>query len=198
MTRAGQTPAGYAAAEEERTLAEAQGAPTEAHAADTRPGPPAALVAVARFTSHAEAERAVDRLVDRGFPVEGSAIVARDLRFVEAVTESRGLWGAAVGGLVSGALVGLLWGWLAGLFNWVQPLETAVTLGLYGLVLGGLIGLLVALLAQALTRRGGRGFSSAGAGFIAGAYEVMVDHNGGDEARGILAGGDAAGDTPGR
>lgn len=197
MTHVGPTPAGHAAADEERLFAEAQGTPTEAGAGDPGSARPAALVAVASFSSHAEAERAVDRLVDRSVPVEGSAIVARDLRFVEQVTERRGLWSAGAGGLVSGALVGLLWGWLAGLLNWIEPLETAVTLGLYGLVLGGIIGLLVGLAAQALTRRGGHGFSSVG-GFTAARYEVMVDQHVADEARRILDGGEAAAGIPER
>ena len=43
-------------------------------------------VVVASYESYPEAQRAVDYLSDRRFPVERVAIVADDLRFVEQVT----------------------------------------------------------------------------------------------------------------
>lgn len=41
---------------------------------------------VASYASYEEAQRAVDRLSDRGFPVENADIVGSDLRLVEHIT----------------------------------------------------------------------------------------------------------------
>ena len=41
---------------------------------------------VGSYAAYAEAQRAVDLLSDRGFPLEGVGIVGRDVRLVERVT----------------------------------------------------------------------------------------------------------------
>ena len=46
----------------------------------------AAWNTVARFNDYADAQRAVDRLSDDGFPVEKLDIIGSDLRLVERVT----------------------------------------------------------------------------------------------------------------
>ena len=51
--------------------------------------PERSRLAIATFRSYEEAERAVDYLSDHGFPVERSAIVGRDLEYVEQVTLRR-------------------------------------------------------------------------------------------------------------
>jgi hypothetical protein len=63
---------------------------------------------VATFTDYASAERAVDYLSDHGFPVDRTAIVARDLKLVEQVTGRMGYLEAALRGLLSGAVTGVL------------------------------------------------------------------------------------------
>jgi hypothetical protein len=75
---------------------------------------------VASFTIYQEAERAVDLLSDRGFPVERIAIIGRDLQLVEQVTGRMGCGQAALRGALQGAVLGLLFGWLFGLFNWID------------------------------------------------------------------------------
>ncbi|HEX5740003.1 MAG TPA: general stress protein, partial [Pilimelia sp.] len=76
---------------------------------------------VASYASYAEAERAVDHLSDREFPVERAAIVGRGLTSFEKVTGRLTSWGAAGQGALSGAVIGALFGWLFGLLNWVDP-----------------------------------------------------------------------------
>jgi uncharacterized membrane protein len=136
------------------------------------------------FDNYADAERAVDRLSDRGFPVQRTAIVARDLRFVEQVTGRVTTARAALQGAGSGALAGFLVGWLFGLFNWWDPVISSALLALWGLLIGAVVGALMGLLAHALTR-GRRDFASVGS-IQADRYEVMVDEDAADEATRIL------------
>src|SRR3954452_1212676 len=70
---------------------------------------------IASFDDYADAEFAVDYLSDRGFPVERTAIIGRDLKLVEQVTGRLDNGRAALRGAVTGALVG----WIFGLFNWI-------------------------------------------------------------------------------
>jgi len=53
---------------------------------------------IASFSKYSEAEAAVDKLSDAGFPVERSQIVGRDLKFVEQVTGRMGYGEAALRG----------------------------------------------------------------------------------------------------
>jgi hypothetical protein len=141
---------------------------------------------VATFGSYAEAERAVDLLSDRKFPVEHTAIVARDLDYVEQVTGRMTYWRAMGLGALNGAVIGLLIGWLFGLFNWFDPIVSAFWLALDGLWFGALVGAAMGLIAHALT--GGRRDFAAIGGFRAKHYDVVVDEALADEAEVILAG----------
>jgi hypothetical protein len=140
---------------------------------------------VASYSSYRDAERAVDFLSDRRFPVERVAIVGQDLRTVEQVTGRMGYGRAALNGAAQGALLGLLFGWLFGLFNWVDPVVTSLTLALYGLLWGAVVGALLGLLLHALTG-GRRDFASVG-GVRATRYDVMVDEEVADDASRILS-----------
>ena len=97
-----------------------------------RPSEPARQV-IATFDNYADAERAVDYLSDQRFEVNRVAIVGRDLEYVEQVLGRLNYGGAALRGAGSGALVGALIGWIFGLFNWIQPLISALVLAGYGL-----------------------------------------------------------------
>src|SRR4051794_11817360 len=113
---------------------------------------------LASVPTYAEAERIVDRLSDRDFPVEHISIVGRDLRFVEKVTGRMG-WGDAIArGAVIGGLAGLLVGWLFGLFDWFQPIVAAAWLAFDGLWFGILVGIVFGAVGHWLTR--GRDFDS--------------------------------------
>ena len=86
---------------------------------------------IGSYESYSEAERAVDYLSDKGFPVERVAIIGSDVKLVEQVVGRLNYGGAALRGAGSGALAGLLIGWLFGVFNWFTPLLAAADGALY-------------------------------------------------------------------
>lgn len=140
---------------------------------------------MASFTISREAERAVDLLSDRGFPVERIAIVGRDLQLVEQVTGRMGYGQAALRGALQGAVLGLLFGWLFGLFNWIDPVVASFSLAFYGLVFGAVVGALLGLLTHAMT--GGRRDFASVSGMQASRYDVLVDEEVAAQAAQILA-----------
>jgi hypothetical protein len=139
---------------------------------------------VATFETYEDAERAVDRLADRDFPVERVAIIGQDLQTVEQVTGRMNyplaMWRGALSGAVPGALVG----WIFGLLDWVQPLITSLLLALYGLVFGAVLGAVVGVILYAL-QRGRRDFASRTV-MRPRRYEVVVDDEVADEASRVL------------
>jgi hypothetical protein len=143
--------------------------------------------AVASFTSYADAERAVDRLADRGFPVERVAIIGQDLEMVEQITGKMDYPRAAWRGAVSGAVPGALIGWLFGLFNWVAPLISSLLLALYGLVIGAIVGAIIGLIVYSM-QRGARDFESVTMTRPR-RYELVVDDEVADQAARLLGTG---------
>jgi hypothetical protein len=144
------------------------------------PGLPTGL-SVASYDSYADAQRAVDHLADQKFPVENLAIVGTDLRQVERVT-GRLSWGkVALGGLASGAWIGLFVGLLLGLFTdegWGQII-------LFSMLWGAVFMLILALVGYAAT--GGRRDFTSQSVTIAGHYEIFCQHQHADQARDLLA-----------
>jgi len=140
---------------------------------------------IAVFDDYADAERAVDRLSDLGFPVERVAIIGHDLKMVEQVTGRLNYGGAALKGAASGAVPGVLIGWIFGLFNLVNPLVASAVLALYGLVIGAVIGAVLGLVMHAL-QRGRRDFDAV-AMMVPSRYEVVADEAVADEAGRLLA-----------
>jgi hypothetical protein len=140
---------------------------------------------VASYASYEQAERAVDYLADHGFPVERAAIVGRDLKFVEHVTGRVGYPEAALRGMLSGALAGLLIGWLFAIFDWVDPAIARGWVVFDGLWFGAVAGTLAGVLAHALTR-GRRNFGGISA-MTAERYEVIVDEEAAADAERMLA-----------
>ncbi len=128
---------------------------------------------VASYGTYAEAQGAVDRLADEGFPVERLSIVAEGLRFEERVTGRKSYGRAALEGLGAGALPGALVGFVFGLFSLVDPLVSGLLLSFYGLLFGALIGAAFGLISHALSG-GRRDFSSVGA-MRADSYDVVAD-----------------------
>ncbi|CAJ61253.1 MULTISPECIES: general stress protein [Frankia] len=140
---------------------------------------------VATFSTYADAERAVDRLADLHFPVERTAIVGRDLHTVEKVT-GRLTWASAAGrSALAGAVTGALIGWIFGLFNWINPVQAAALLALYGAIFGAVLGALMGLLMYAFSR-GRRDFVSVSA-LSADRYDLLVDADVAHEAARLLA-----------
>src|SRR3954465_15695479 len=107
--------------------------------------------AVASFSSYEEAQAAVDRLSDDGFPVEYLDIVGSDLRLVERVTGRPTKRRTATAGAVSGAWFGLMVGLVVGVFT-----TGRARLGLIvgGVVIGAVWGGLFSFAGHAAT--GGR------------------------------------------
>lgn len=111
---------------------------------------------VQSYDDYADAQRAVDRLSDDGFPVEHLDIIGSDLRSVERVTGRLTKGRAAAAGAASGVWFGLLVGLLLGIFTndpWFGLLIVAAAIGAaWGAVFG--------FLGHAATR-GARDFASA-------------------------------------
>jgi hypothetical protein len=151
-----------------------------------RPNEPARQV-IATFDNYADAERLVDYLSDQRFEVNRVAILGRDLEYVEQIIGRLNYGGAALRGAGSGALVGALIGWIFGLFNWIEPLTSALVLAGYGLIFGAILGALFGLLVHAL-QRGRRDFHSI-SGLRPKYYDVVADVDVADRALRLLASG---------
>jgi hypothetical protein len=145
---------------------------------------------IGTFESYPDAQRAVDRLSDAGFPVERVAIVGHDLRYVEQVAGRLTTGRAALMGALQGALLGGLLGLIVALVFTLDPSPAAPLLVLYGIVVGGLLGALLGALTHAATG-GERDFASV-SGLQADRFEVLVDDEVADRAVELLG----AGSTP--
>jgi len=150
-------------------------------ARSTRSGPERV---VATFDDYASAEKAVDMLSDRGFPVERTAIVGRDLQYVEHVTGRMTTAKAALNGAVSGAVVGLFVGWFFGLFNWFNPVIASAWLALWGVLIGAALGAIMGAIGHSVLG-GRRDFASVGA-VQAQHFDLVVEEPVADEAARLL------------
>jgi hypothetical protein len=127
---------------------------------------------IAAAESYGQADRVLETLAERGFPVERLAIVAPDMRYLQ--NQPRPLQ-AFVRGLVSAswaAVVGALAGLLLGLFDVVDPLVPGLALTLWGAAIGaalGAIGVLVLLLVNASAP------DAAAGRIVASRFEVVGD-----------------------
>jgi hypothetical protein len=136
------------------------------------------------YDTYPEAQQAVDRLSDKGFPVQRLSIVAEELRLVENVTGRRDYGAAAAQGLLSGTLVGALIGFVFGLFNLVDPLVSALALASFGVIFGAVVGTLFGVVTQ-FAGGGGNDFSSTGR-ILAGRYDLVADDEVAAEAASLL------------
>jgi len=136
---------------------------------------------LAVYDDYAGAQKAVDFLADHEFPVQHCMIVGTDLKRIERITGRLTTGRVALGGVVTGAWLGLFVGLIFVLFTdesvWATLLST--------MLMGALFGLIWALLGYALTR-GQRDFSSVAA-VVATRYEVLVEHKVAAQARELLA-----------
>jgi hypothetical protein len=138
---------------------------------------------VAAFDSYEDAQSAVDRLSDDGFPVEQLDIVGSDLRLVERVTGRLTKGRAAGAGAASGAWFGLMIGLLVGFFttgaSWI-----GLVLG--GILLGAAWGATAGYVGHAATK-GRRDFSSMRT-LVAMRYDVVARGGVAEQARAMLQG----------
>ena len=110
-------------------------------------------------------------LVASGSPAEHLSIKAEHLRFVQHVAGHRDRFDAGLSGLVAGGLGAARTVILFGLLDWLDPLISGPELTVYGLLVGGLFGVLARALWHILARRG---LSSLG--FLhAGRYRLITD-----------------------
>ncbi|WP_200815033.1 general stress protein [Kytococcus aerolatus] len=135
---------------------------------------------VAAYDDYADAQAAVDRLSDEGFPVANLSIVGSELKQVERVT-GRLTWGRVLlGGLLSGLWLGLFVGLVISLFSEDSLWRLLGTT----LVLGAGFGMISAAMGYAVSR-GQRDFTSVTA-VVATSYEVLAEHDQVGRAREIL------------
>ncbi|HEV2776241.1 MAG TPA: general stress protein [Solirubrobacteraceae bacterium] len=137
---------------------------------------------IATFEEYAGAQRAVDALSDRAFPVERVAIVGTGLRYVEQVSGRLTTGRAALGGAGQGALVGLFLGLLFGIVFTVE--EAFLGVLVYSVALAVVLGAMFAAVGHAAT--GGRRDFSSRAQMQAERYDVQVDVEVADRATALL------------
>jgi hypothetical protein len=158
--------------------------PESQYAGTAAPAAAAGPVTIATYPTYPQAEAAVDRLSDSGFPVAGVAIVGRDISTVELVTGRLTVGRAALTGAGGGAWMGLFVGLLLGLFlpggvGWFALIVSA-------LVIGAVFGAVLGAVGQAAT--GGRRDFDSTQTLRAASYDVTVDGYRADEALRVLGG----------
>lgn len=136
---------------------------------------------VARYDTYVQAQKAVDHLADKSFPVQMVTIVGTDLQMVERVTGRLSYPRAASGGFVSGAWFGLFVGLLMSFFS--EPGGTSPILP--AVLIGGAFGLLFSVLTYSFTR-GRRDFTSASQ-IVASSYAVLCRAEKAHHARQLLS-----------
>ena len=136
---------------------------------------------LAVYDDYAAAQKAVDFLSDKEFPVENCMIVGTDLKRVERITGRLTTGRVALGGLVSGIWLGLFVGLIFALFTD----EGVLGVILSTILIGALFGVIWALVGYGFTR-GQRDFSSI-TSVVATKYEVLVEHKVAAQARELLA-----------
>jgi hypothetical protein len=125
---------------------------------------------LAVYEDYAAAQKAVDFLSDKEFPVENCMIVGTDLKQVERITGRLTSSKVALGGALSGLWLGIFIGIIFAMFDNGSGLATVITTALFGVVFGtvwALVGYAAA--------RGQRDFSSVRV-VVATRYEVLVEH----------------------
>lgn len=144
------------------------------------PTPPSGWV-VGSYPTYAGAQAAVDHLADEEYPVGDVTIVGVDLMQVERVTGRLSWPKVLLGGLASGAWLGMFFGLLLGIFGG----SGAWGVVLVAVVAGGVFGLVSAAVSYAATR-GRRDFSSTSQ-LVAGRYDVLCDPSSAERVRDELS-----------
>ena len=136
---------------------------------------------VATYVAYLEAQRAVDHLADKQFPVKLVTIVGTDLRMVERVTGRLSYPRVALAGAASGAWFGLFVGLLLLMFS----TSSAQTFPLLAAILiGAAFGMLFSVITYSFTA-GKRDFTSASQ-IVAGSYSVLCVAEQAHKARSLL------------
>lgn len=133
------------------------------------------------FDTYDEAQKAVDYLSDKQFPVENLLIVGTDLKQLERVTGRLTRSKVAAGGAVSGAWLGAFVGLIFAMFaqDGFALVRVVTTMAF-----GALFGLVWALVGYQVTG-GNRDFMSISQ-VVATRYEVLTEHKHAARARELL------------
>lgn len=137
---------------------------------------------VARYPTYLEAQRAVDHLSDKEFPVQHVTIVGTDLQMVERVTGRLTYPRVALAGLASGAWFGLFVGLLLSFF--ASP-EGAVLPIFPAIAIGAAFGMLFSVISYALT--GGKRDFTSSSQIVASSYSLLCGAEHAHRARALLA-----------
>jgi hypothetical protein len=135
------------------------------------------------YDSYPEAQRVVDYLSDKEFPVQNVAIVGTELRSIERVVGRLTRGRVALAGAMSGLWLGLFVGIAFALFSNHGQTGFLVTTP----PLGALFGLVWSQLGFAAATQGGKRDFTSVTQVIATKYEVLVEHKLIADARELIA-----------
>ena len=138
--------------------------------------------AIARYTSYAEAQKAVDYLADQQFEVAKISIIGSDLKSVEQVTGRLSYPKVALQGALNGVVFGAFFGLLMSLLGGMGLAQAL----LLPVIMGGAFWMLLATITYAM-QRGKRDFTSTNR-IVASNYEVIAAPEVAGEARNVLGG----------
>ncbi|RRJ88591.1 hypothetical protein EG850_00100 [Gulosibacter macacae] len=142
---------------------------------------------VASYSSYEDAMTAIDQLArNEGFSIEAISIVGSDLKSVERVTGRMSSWRAALGGAMSGIMMGLFFGAVMMLLDPTSNIAVLAGIVLLATVFGGVWG----LISYAVSPQK-REFTSA-MQVTASRFDVIVPRELGAQARQILGGAGGA------
>ncbi len=156
----------------------------------TNGSPTRTIEVVASYDTYADAQRALDFLADRNFPVDRVSIQATDIQIVEQSMPPIRWTRALVKGTGAGAVPGAIIAFVFAMFGLVTPLASGVILAISGAVIGGVIGAVLGLVAYRFS--GGRGNSFSFKRLETGRYDVVVEAGAAKEARQTLTKGGLA------
>lgn len=137
---------------------------------------------VAAYDTYLEAQKAVDHLADREFPVQNVTIVGTDLRMVERVTGRLTYSRVALAGLASGAWFGLFVGLLLSIFSTVGTTTLPI---LAAVAIGAAFGILFSVISYAFA--GGKRDFTSSSQIVASSYAVLCVSEHAHRARTLLA-----------
>jgi hypothetical protein len=139
---------------------------------------------VATYATYPEAQAAVDRLSDDGFPVAHVSIVWSGLRRVEYVTGRRTVLTAGRDGLIAGVYFGAFAALIASFFITLEEGVNVFSLIVSWAGLGALLGAVWGMIGHA-RQRGRRDFSAIGK-LEAESYQLWVERSHAADARSRL------------
>lgn len=137
---------------------------------------------IAAYPTYLEAQKAVDHLSDKEFPVQHVTIVGADLKMVERVTGRLTYSRVALAGLASGAWFGLFVGLLLSLFSGAEQAALPI---LPAVAIGAAFGILFSVISYALT--GGKRDFTSSSQIVASSYAILCAAEHAAKARTLLA-----------